>query len=47
MPFGGDFLLISEVRDEGGKRSAILFVRAGTHADLLGSSNGDWGAQQG
>jgi len=32
---GGDFLLIYEVTAEAGKGSGIVFVRAGTHADLF------------
>ena len=32
---GGDFLLIYEVDDQAGKRGTIIFVRAGTHADLF------------
>jgi mRNA interferase YafQ len=31
---GGDFLLIYRL-DEGGKTGAVIFVRAGTHADLF------------
>ena len=31
---GGDFLLIYRV-DESGKASTVIFVRAGTHADLF------------
>ncbi len=32
---GGDFLLIYQVDDKAGKSPAIVFVRAGTHADLF------------
>ena len=32
---GGDFLLIYEVDDQAGKGGTIIFVRAGTHADLF------------
>lgn len=32
---GGDFLLIYELDDAGGKSGSIVFVRAGTHADLF------------
>ena len=32
---GGDFLLIYEVGDEGGKGGAIVFVRAGTHSVMF------------
>lgn len=32
---GGDFLLIYEIDDQAGKGGAIVFVRAGTHADLF------------
>ncbi|MCA1653922.1 MAG: type II toxin-antitoxin system YafQ family toxin [Sphingomicrobium sp.] len=32
---GGDFLLIYEVDEGAGKNGAIMFVRAGTHADLF------------
>jgi len=32
---GGDFLLIYEVDDKSGKGGSIVFVRAGTHADLF------------
>ena len=32
---GGDFLLIYEVDDKAGKNGSIVFVRAGTHADLF------------
>ena len=32
---GGDFLLIYEVDPKAGKGGAIVFVRAGTHADLF------------
>ena len=32
---GGDFLLIYEVDDQAGKGGTIVFVRAGTHADLF------------
>ena len=32
---GGDFLLIYEVEDGGGKGGAIVFVRAGKHAELF------------
>ena len=32
---GGDFLLAYKV-DDGGKAGLIVFVRAGTHAELLG-----------
>jgi mRNA interferase YafQ len=31
---GGDFLLIYQI-DENGKSDLIVFVRAGTHADLF------------
>jgi len=31
---GGDFLLIYRV-DESGKAGTVIFVRAGTHADLF------------
>lgn len=33
---GGDFLLIYKLSDTGGKADAIVFIRAGTHADLFG-----------
>jgi mRNA interferase YafQ len=33
---GGDFLLIYKVDDAAGKGGIIVFVRAGTHADLFG-----------
>ncbi|WP_375380922.1 type II toxin-antitoxin system YafQ family toxin [uncultured Sphingomonas sp.] len=33
---GGDFLLIYKVDDAAGKSGIIVFVRAGTHADLFG-----------
>ena len=36
-PIVGDFLLITKVDQQGGKCGAIVFVRAGTHADLLGA----------
>ena len=32
---GGDFLLIYQVDDKAGKSGTIIFVRAGTHADLF------------
>lgn len=32
---GGDFLLIYRVAEDAGKAGAIVFVRAGTHADLF------------
>jgi len=32
---GGDFLLIYELDDNAGKSGSIVFVRAGTHADLF------------
>lgn len=32
---GGDFLLIHEIDEKAGKSGAIVFVRAGTHADLF------------
>src|SRR5437868_8520839 len=32
---GGDFLLIYELDDHAGKGGGIVFVRAGTHADLF------------
>jgi len=32
---GGDFLLIYELDDKAGKSGAIVFVRAGSHADLF------------
>lgn len=32
---GGDFLLIYEIDDSVGKGGTIIFVRAGTHADLF------------
>ena len=32
---GGDFLLIYRLEEAGGKGGAIVFVRAGTHADLF------------
>lgn len=32
---GGDFLLIYQVDDQGGKTGAVVFVRAGTHSDLF------------
>jgi mRNA interferase YafQ len=32
---GGDFLLIYEVEDNAGKGGSIVFIRAGTHADLF------------
>jgi mRNA interferase YafQ len=32
---GGDFLLIYAVDDEAGKGGTIVFVRAGTHAELF------------
>lgn len=32
---GGDFLLIYEVDDKAGKCGTVVFVRAGTHADLF------------
>lgn len=32
---GGDFLLIYRLADAGGKGGAVVFVRAGTHADLF------------
>ena len=31
---GGDFLLVYRL-DDGGKAGAVIFVRAGTHADLF------------
>jgi mRNA interferase YafQ len=33
---GGDFLLIYRIDDAVGKSGTIVFVRAGTHADLFG-----------
>ena len=33
---GGDFLLIYRIDDGAGKAGNIVFVRAGTHADLFG-----------
>ena len=33
---GGDFLLIYKADDAAGKGGTIVFVRAGTHADLFG-----------
>lgn len=33
---GGDFLLIYKTDDAAGKGGTIVFVRAGTHADLFG-----------
>lgn len=33
---GGDFLLIYKLGDASGKASTIVFIRAGTHADLFG-----------
>jgi mRNA interferase YafQ len=32
---GGDFLLIYRVDDTAGKSGTVVFVRAGTHADLF------------
>lgn len=32
---GGDFLLIYQLDDTAGKSGTIVFVRAGTHADLF------------
>lgn len=32
---GGDFLLIYEVAEMAGKGGSVVFVRAGTHADLF------------
>lgn len=32
---GGDFLLIYEVDETAGKGGGVVFVRAGTHADLF------------
>lgn len=32
---GGDFLLIYEIDDSVGKGGTVIFVRAGTHADLF------------
>lgn len=32
---GGDFLLIYQVDDTAGKSGTIIYVRAGTHADLF------------
>lgn len=32
---GGDFLLIYQVDNKAGKSGTIIFVRAGTHADLF------------
>ena len=32
---GGDFLLIYQVDDKAGKSGTIIFVRAGTHANLF------------
>lgn len=32
---GGDFLLIYQVDESAGKGGAVVFVRAGTHADLF------------
>ncbi len=32
---GGDFLLIYEIDESAGKAGSIVFVRAGTHADLF------------
>lgn len=32
---GGDFLLIYEIDDTAGKGGTVIFVRAGTHADLF------------
>ena len=32
---GGDFLLIYQVDEAAGKSGTIVFVRAGTHADLF------------
>ncbi|OQW76556.1 MAG: addiction module toxin RelE [Proteobacteria bacterium ST_bin14] len=33
---GGDFLLIYKTDDAAGKGGIVVFVRAGTHADLFG-----------
>ena len=33
---GGDFLLIYKTDDAAGKGGTVVFVRAGTHADLFG-----------
>lgn len=33
---GGDFLLIYKIDDAAGKGGIVVFVRAGTHADLFG-----------
>jgi mRNA interferase YafQ len=32
---GGDFLLIYQVDEKAGKGGAVVFIRAGTHADLF------------
>lgn len=32
---GGDFLLIYRIDDTAGKSGTVVFVRAGTHADLF------------
>lgn len=32
---GGDFLLIYQVDDSAGKSGTVVFVRAGTHAELF------------
>lgn len=32
---GGDFLLIYEIDENAGKSGSVVFVRAGTHADLF------------
>lgn len=32
---GGDFLLVYRL-DDAGKRSSVIFVRAGTHSELFG-----------
>jgi mRNA interferase YafQ len=32
---GGDFLLIYEIAEAAGKAGSVVFVRAGTHADLF------------
>ncbi len=32
---GGDFLLIYRIDDNAGKSGAVVFVRAGTHAELF------------
>ena len=32
---GGDFLLIYEVDEKAGKSGSVIFVRAGTHAELF------------